>query len=121
MMAKAGGEDIRASVDNNGIKVAFLELNNDPGEEVIIGPRRLTRFEVARIIGARALQLSLGAPPLIDPTTLDKRAREDMVLLAKKEFEAGVLPISVVRYTRRGDVQVIPIQKLLSETKKAWR
>ncbi|MET1101240.1 MAG: DNA-directed RNA polymerase subunit K [Pyrodictiaceae archaeon] len=120
-MARAHGEDNELSADNKNPKGALLDLNSNPTEEIIIGPKRLTRFEIARIIGARALQLSLGAPPLIDPTALDKRAREDMVLLAKREFEAGVLPISVVRYTRRGDIQVIPIQRLLDETKKAWR
>lgn len=90
-------------------------------EKIRIGPRRLTRFEIARIIGARALQISMGAPPLLDPEKLPPEVRENPVLLAKAEFEAGVLPITVVRYTRRGDVQLIPIQWLLEETKKAWR
>jgi DNA-directed RNA polymerase subunit K/omega len=35
-------------------------------EEILIGPRKLTRFERARIIGARALQVSLGAPILVE-------------------------------------------------------
>jgi DNA-directed RNA polymerase subunit K len=30
----------------------------------LIGPPKLTRFERARIVGARALQISLGAPIL---------------------------------------------------------
>ncbi len=90
-------------------------------EKIRIGPRKLTRFEIARIIGARALQISMGAPPLIDPSTLPENVREDPVLLAKAELEAGVLPITIVRYTRRGDVQLIPVQWLLEETKKAWR
>ena len=87
----------------------------------IIGPKRLTRFEVARIIGARALQLSLGAPPLIDPFGLPERVRLDPVLLAEEEFKRGVLPISVVRYTRKGLRQVIPIQLLLRQTLKFIR
>ena len=49
-----------------------------------------TRFEKARIIGARALQISLNAPPLIDvpPDTLDP------LMVAAMEFEASVIPIS---------------------------
>ena len=35
------------------------------GKKVKIGPDRLTRFERARIVGARALQLSMGAPILL--------------------------------------------------------
>ncbi|MCI0497614.1 MAG: DNA-directed RNA polymerase subunit K [Thermoplasmata archaeon] len=49
-----------------------------------------TRFEKARIIGARALQISLNAPVLIDvpPDVLDPLA------IARVEFEEGVIPIS---------------------------
>ena len=52
-----------------------------------------TRFERARILGARALQLSLGAPILTDvPAELI-----DPVEIAEREFAAGVIPITVRR------------------------
>lgn len=57
-----------------------------------------TRFEVARIIGARALQIAMDAPLLIDLT--DKELNEmhfDALKIAEKEFTSGVLPISVRR------------------------
>ena len=55
-----------------------------------------TRFERARILGARALQISLGAPILVDiPTGLI-----DPVTIAEREFEAGVIPITVRRGPR---------------------
>ena len=55
-----------------------------------------TRFERARILGARALQLSLGAPILIDiPLTL-----VDPVEIAEAEFAAGRIPITVRRGPR---------------------
>lgn len=52
-----------------------------------------TKYEKARIIGARALQLSLGAPLLI------KRPKEvfDVVDLASTELEKNVLPITIKR------------------------
>ena len=55
-----------------------------------------TRFERARILGARALQISLGAPILtdIDPTLIDP------VQIAELEFAAGVIPITVRRGPR---------------------
>lgn len=55
-----------------------------------------TRFERARILGARALQLSLGAPILIDvlPTLVDP------VEIAEAEFAAGRIPITVRRGPR---------------------
>jgi DNA-directed RNA polymerase subunit K/omega len=54
---------------------------------------KYTKYELARIIGARALQLAMGAPLLI------KRPKElyDTVDIAKVEFESGILPISIRR------------------------
>lgn len=58
-----------------------------------LGPEQFTRFERARILGARALQISLGAPILIDvPPTL-----VDPVEIAEREFAAGRIPITVRR------------------------
>ena len=50
-----------------------------------------TRFEEARIIGARALQLAMGAPPLVKPA-------KDIspIGLAAEEMSAGKIPITVV-------------------------
>ena len=54
---------------------------------------KYTRFEKARIIGARSLQVSLGAPVLIDiPENMI-----DPVAIAMLEFERDVLPITVKR------------------------
>jgi DNA-directed RNA polymerase subunit K/omega len=53
----------------------------------------LNRYEVARIVGARALQLSLGAPPLIEVGD----GIIDPMALSKKEFESDVLPIEVLK------------------------
>ena len=61
---------------------------------------KLTRFERARIISARALQLSLGAPQLIEsPKTTD------VYILAEMEFDKKVLPISVLRTYPNGEIK----------------
>ena len=53
----------------------------------------LTRFEKARIIGARGLQIALGAPVLIEvPEDL-----VDPIEIAKLEFEQGLIPITIVK------------------------
>ncbi len=50
-----------------------------------------TRFEKARIIGARALQISYGAPVLVDyPETLI-----DPIDIAMMEFDNDLIPITV--------------------------
>ncbi len=52
---------------------------------------KYSRFEKARLIGARALQISMGAPPLI------KTNITDPVEIARKELELDVIPIAVRR------------------------
>lgn len=52
-----------------------------------------TRFERARILGARALQVSLGAPILVEIPA----GEVDPVAIAEREFDAGVIPITVRR------------------------
>lgn len=58
--------------------------------------KEFTKYEKARIVGARGLQISMDAPLLIK---LDKSELEgvnyDPLKLAEKELDSGVLPISV--------------------------
>ncbi|GGM71207.1 DNA-directed RNA polymerase subunit K [Thermogymnomonas acidicola] len=53
----------------------------------------LTKFEKARIIGARALQISMGAPVLIDVPS----GMVDPVDIAMLEFENNLIPITIKR------------------------
>ena len=54
---------------------------------------KYTRFEKARIIGARALQISMGAPVLMD---FDED-ETDTIKIAMKEFNEDLVPITVKR------------------------
>jgi DNA-directed RNA polymerase subunit K len=54
---------------------------------------RYTRFEKARIIGARALQISMGAPIVLDVPA----GMVDPIEIAWTEFKAGAIPITVKR------------------------
>ncbi len=57
-----------------------------------------TRYEIARILGARALQISMDAPLLMKISEDElKGMRYDSIKIAEKEFNSGVLPISVKR------------------------
>ena len=78
----------------------------------LIGPPRLTRFERARIVGARALQISMGAPLLIEPP----EGVINEIELALMELDAGVLPITIRRKLPSGYYQDIPLNLL--HTKK---
>ena len=52
-----------------------------------------TRFELARIIGARGLQISMGAPILIEVPV----GMIDPIDIAMREFKLDLLPITVKR------------------------
>jgi len=81
-----------------------IELPLEKGK-ITIGPPTLTRFEKARIMGARALQLSLGAPPFI---AIPKTARTSLDI-AMEELERRVIPIVIKRVLPNGNYQNIPI------------
>jgi DNA-directed RNA polymerases I, II, and III subunit RPABC2 len=76
--------------------------------KVLIGPAWLTRFERARITGARSLQLSLGAPPLVK---VPEHATSS-IAVAVEEIEHKALPISIRRILPSGTYQDIPIDWL---------
>ena len=59
----------------------------------------LTRFEKARIVGARSLQISMGAPILVKT----KRAIDNITDVVLEELESGVLPLTVIRKMPNGD------------------
>ena len=93
-----GREIIMSDVDHE-----IQELQSD--NKILMGPPNLTRFEKARIMGARALQLSLGAPTFIDipetaATSLD---------IAMEELDQRLIPISIRRVLPNGDFQNVPL------------
>ena len=60
---------------------------------------KLTKYEKARIVGARALQLAMGAPPLV--TTKDALSAVQMAFL---EFEKNAIPLYVVNQASESPV-----------------
>ena len=57
-----------------------------------------TKYEKARIIGARALQIAMGAPFLVKLSKEDlERLKYNTLAIAKLEFEKDVLPITIKR------------------------
>jgi DNA-directed RNA polymerase subunit K len=69
---------------------------------------RLTRFEVARIIGARALQIALGAPILVD-----YRGEFDPIKIAEEEFKANRIPMTIKRTLPSGESYIVDIKKAI--------
>jgi len=69
---------------------------------------RLTRFEVARLVGARALQIALGAPVLVSAEGVI-----NPIDIAKLEFKSKLLPITVKRKLPSGEYVVVQIKKAI--------
>ena len=79
--------------------------------KIEIGPPRLTIYEIARIIGARAAQIANGAPILISLAEFNLTNLKE-IDIARRELELKVLPITVQRWLPDGRYQNIPIQWL---------
>jgi DNA-directed RNA polymerase subunit K len=74
----------------------------------LIWPKdKLTRFEVARLVGARAFQISLGAPVFV------KTEEKNPIKIAKQEFKEKIVPITVKRTLPSGDEIIIEIKKAI--------
>lgn len=59
---------------------------------------KFTKYEKARMLGSRALQISMGAPFMVNLSEEDlKKIRYSPLAIAKLEFEKGVIPITVKR------------------------
>ena len=94
-------------------EIITKDLQHEPVEittkddRVVTGPITLTRFEKARIVGARALQLSLGAPVFIK---IPKNAATSLEI-AMEELKQRVIPIVIKRTLPNQDYQNIPLDK----------
>ena len=93
-------------------KIITKNLEHEPTEitdkgDQVTGPPTLTRFERARIMGARALQLSLGAPVFIE---IPKKATSSLEI-AMEELKQRVIPIVIKRTLPNGDYQHLPIDQ----------
>jgi DNA-directed RNA polymerase I, II, and III subunit RPABC2 len=70
----------------------------------------LSKYEKARILGARALQISMGAPILVE-----LEGETDALDIASKELYSRKLPISIRRYLPSGDFEDWSLDELIIE------
>ena len=68
---------------------------------------RLSKFEKVRILGQRAEQISMGAPPLVDITGLS-----DALSIAEKEFSERKIPFIIERTYPNGKTRKIPLSEM---------
>lgn len=70
----------------------------------------LTKYEKARILGARALQISMGAPILVD-----LEGETDSLEIASKELKERVIPIIIRRYLPSGNYEDWELAEMVIE------
>ncbi len=70
----------------------------------------LTRFEVARLVGARTLQITLGAPLLVEERNMISPTE-----YAKLEFKKRIMPITVKRKMPDGSEIVINSKQAIGD------
>ena len=67
----------------------------------------MTKFEKIRILGARATQISEGAP-----STIDTNGLTNAMEIAKKELKEHKLPLMIQRRYPNGKVIEIPVSDM---------
>jgi len=76
-----------------------------------------TKYEIARILGARALQIAMNAPILIKLSKEElEKIRYDALKIAEIEFESNVLPISVKRpYPKKKEEKLKRVKERITD------
>jgi len=72
----------------------------------------MTRYERARVLGTRALQLSLNAPPMVDIAAV---AESDPLRIAMLELQAQQCPVIIRRYLPDGTYEDWSANELIQD------
>ena len=111
-----------AGIDESSMMVIDSNFNNNSNNSnnntnsnttntsntIKITTRYLTKYERARLLGTRALQLSMNAPPLVE---LD--GETDPLKIAAKELRERKLPLIVRRYLPDGSFEDWSLDELI--------
>merc|ERR1711976_350571 len=102
MEASDGEGQVEFIPEENG------DLSQEPKEK-ITSPY-MTKYERARILGTRALQISMNAPVMVELA-----GETDPLAIALKELKAEKIPIIVRRYLPDGSYEDWPVRELILE------
>ncbi|KAB5595030.1 DNA-directed RNA polymerase I, II [Ceratobasidium theobromae] len=107
-----GGESTAMDVDREpGTRtdLGVVDQQRQPNKERITTPY-LTKYERARILGTRALQISMNAPVLVP---LD--GESDPLQIAIKELAQRKIPLVIRRYLPDGSFEDWSVSELITE------
>lgn len=95
--------------EDDGVAGIRRGIRKVPDEERITS-RFMTKYERARILGSRALQISKNAPLMVDPGE-----ESDPYKLAEMELDKRKVPFIVRRYLPDGSYEDWKVSELLTE------
>lgn len=104
-------EEHDLEMPDEDVEVVSAEQSNGNQSKERVTSRYLTKYERARILGTRALQLSMGAPPLVDT-----QGETDALEIAMSELKSKVIPLIIRRYMPSGDYEEWRIDELIIDT-----
>lgn len=94
---------------NNAPDRNIMSVNNNcKNPDTRITLPYLTKFEKARLLGARSLQISMGAPILIE-----NNKETDSLEIAARELTERKIPISIRRYLPSGQYEDWKLDELI--------
>lgn len=104
-------DDVQEGEDDDGPQIDILNMSdgglNVPTHKRITTPY-MTKYERARVLGTRALQISMCAPVMVE---ID--AESDPLQIAQKELAARKIPIIIRRYLPDGSYEDWAIDELI--------
>eukprot|EP00211_Chloroparvula_japonica_P012326 CAMPEP_0119137034 /NCGR_PEP_ID=MMETSP1310-20130426/22738_1 /TAXON_ID=464262 /ORGANISM="Genus nov. species nov., Strain RCC2339" /LENGTH=143 /DNA_ID=CAMNT_0007128085 /DNA_START=32 /DNA_END=463 /DNA_ORIENTATION=- len=121
LMKEMEEEDVNMDAEEvEGEELATLEIGV-PGEKPRAIPKHerttsrfMTKYERARILGTRALQLSMNAPALVQL----EPGETDPLQIAMKELRENKIPIIIRRYLPHGDYEDWAVDELYVEDRR---
>ncbi|KAI8907696.1 DNA-directed RNA polymerase [Powellomyces hirtus] len=102
-----GQEDAQGEIDQNTLPAAARGPGPIPKEQRLTTPY-MTKYEKARILGTRALQISMNAPVMVD-----LNGESDPLAIAMKELRESKIPLMVRRYMPDGSWEDWSVEELI--------
>lgn len=98
----------RSKGRNRGTQSSSQRIEMRPNEGPRVTSPYMTKFEKARIIGTRALQISMNAP-----ITIALDGEMDPLLIAEKELYSKTIPFTIRRFLPNGSYEDWNIDQLI--------
>ncbi|CAF1715630.1 hypothetical protein F2Q70_00000213 [Brassica cretica] len=113
-----GVEDDAEMKENDDVDGEPIEAEDKVEEEAVPRPRKtskfMTKYERARILGTRALQISMNAPVMVE-----LEGETDPLEIAMKELRQRKIPFTIRRYLPDGSFEEWGVDELIVED--SWK